>query len=119
MYIQGDIVSVPFPFTDLSSAKLRPAIVVSNNYIDNTGDVIIVMVTSQYKMDGVNIPIGPNDIDIELPKQSYVRCHRIVTIDNDIIANKIGSLSAEYLTVVLSKIKSILDVHPKLFIKEV
>jgi mRNA interferase MazF len=119
MYVQGDIVSVPFPFTDLSSAKLRPAIVVSNNSIDITGDVIIVMVTSQYKMDGVNIPIGPNDIDIALPKQSYVRCHRIVTIDNDIIVNKIGSLSAEYLTIVLSNIKSIFDIHPKLFTKEV
>lgn len=119
MYVQGDIVSVPFPFTDLSSAKLRPAIVVSNNSIDITGDVIIVMVTSQYKMDGVNIPIGPNDIDIALPKQSYVRCHRIVTIDNDIIANKIGSLSKEYLSVVLSKIKGILDVNQSISVEEV
>ena len=119
MYIQGNIVSVPFPFTNLSEAKLRPAIVVSNNLIDSTGDVIIVMVTSQTKTDGLNIPIGINDSDIDLPKQSYIRCHRLATIDVNIIERKIGSLSEEYLPVVLNKIKSIFDVNPALFLEQV
>ena len=40
-YNQGDIVLVPFPLTDLSSSKVRPAIVVSGVDVNNTDDVIL------------------------------------------------------------------------------
>ena len=44
---QGDIVLVPVPFTDLSSKKRRPVIVVSNNtYNRQSADVIVVAMTS-------------------------------------------------------------------------
>lgn len=109
MYKQGDLISVPFPFTDLTSAKPRPAIVISNSTIDNTGDLIIVMVTSQYRTDGINIPIGPNDVNVDLPKQSYVRCHRIATIDRNIISSKIGETESVFLSVIIETIKSVFD----------
>jgi mRNA interferase MazF len=57
MYQQGDIVSVSFPFTDLSQAKLRPALIISNDTIKDSGDLILIMITSQSKADGINIPI--------------------------------------------------------------
>ena len=41
-YQQGDVISVPFPFTDLSTSKPRPALVLSNNLVAGTEDVIIV-----------------------------------------------------------------------------
>ena len=44
VYKRGDIIAVPFPFTDLSSSKLRPALIISNDSISNTGDVVIVMI---------------------------------------------------------------------------
>ena len=47
-YSFGDIVLVPFPFTDQSGAKKRPAIVVSSQvYHRERPDLIIMAVTSQ------------------------------------------------------------------------
>ena len=44
---QGDIILVPIPFTDLSSAKRRPVIVVSrDNYQAATQDMVVVAMTS-------------------------------------------------------------------------
>jgi mRNA interferase MazF len=50
MFQRGDIVSVNFPFTDMHGEKLRPAIIISNEIVNQTGDVIIVMITSKFKM---------------------------------------------------------------------
>ncbi len=47
-YELGDIVLVPFPFTDQSAAKKRPAVVVSSAaYNRNRPDIILMAVTSQ------------------------------------------------------------------------
>ena len=47
-YEFGDIVLVPFPFTDQSSIKKRPAVVVSSSaYNRDRPDIIILAVTSQ------------------------------------------------------------------------
>ena len=49
----GDVVLVPFPFTDQSTTKKRPAIVVSSQtYNTERPDVIIMAVTSQARPGG-------------------------------------------------------------------
>ncbi|MBA3649771.1 MAG: type II toxin-antitoxin system PemK/MazF family toxin [Chitinophagales bacterium] len=88
-YQQGDVISVPFPFTDLTNSKPRPALVISNDSVSNTCDLIIVMITSQHKSDGVNLEITSTDIDVVLPRQSFVRCHRLATIDEKIVAENL------------------------------
>ena len=46
-YKKGDVVLVPFPFTDLSKTKVRPAVVVSTpGYEQATGSIIIAMLTA-------------------------------------------------------------------------
>jgi mRNA interferase MazF len=108
MYQQGDIVSVPFPFTDLSQSKLRPAIIISNNSINTTGDVIIVMITSQSKLDGINILIDESQVTNPLPFNSYVRCHRIVTIENHLIVKKVSEANSQLINKVIEAIKELL-----------
>ena len=47
MYQRGDIVLLPFPFTDLSATKTRPAVVVSvEGFEQETGDFTVAMITS-------------------------------------------------------------------------
>jgi len=43
---QGDIVTVNFPFSDLTNTKKRPALVVSKSKVNNTGDYLLVQITS-------------------------------------------------------------------------
>jgi mRNA interferase MazF len=108
MFKRGDIIAVPFPFTDLSSSKLRPALIISNHSIEETGDVVIVMITSQNKSDGFNIPITEADISNSLPKESFVRCHRITTIDQSIVYRKIGEASRDFTDRVVKGVYGIL-----------
>lgn len=51
-YKRGDIVLVSFPFTDLSSSKRRPALVVSPDPFNERGqDLVVVAITSQMPED--------------------------------------------------------------------
>jgi len=53
-YSFGDVVLVPFPFTDQSGAKTRPAVVVSSSrYNTSRRDIVIMAITSQ-----VRTPLG-------------------------------------------------------------
>ena len=95
VYKRWEIVLVPFPFTDLSSAKRRPALIVSpDNY--NTGkDLIIAYITSQ-----TNLPARLGDYDLRnwkeagLPKPSKLRM-KFATLDKSIIVKKLGALEKE------------------------
>ena len=44
-FVKGDVVVLPFPFSDLSASKKRPALVVAS--IQPHGDLILCMITSQ------------------------------------------------------------------------
>ncbi len=93
MYQRGNIISVPFPFSDLTKLKPRPALVISNSeWVKGTGDIIVVMITSRSHEDGLDIPISQDDLTFRLPKESYVRCHRIAIIDSNIVIGKMGGL---------------------------
>jgi mRNA interferase MazF len=105
MYQRGDIVSVPFPFTDLSETKLRPAIIISNELVNCTDDVIIVMITSKEKDDSFSLPIGDSNLSIPLPKASFVNCHKIVTIATSLIQKKISVASPDFINSVTMKIQ--------------
>ena len=83
---------VPFPFTDLSSAKRRPALIVSPDNYNVEKDVVIAYLTSQ-----MNLSPRVGDYDLQkwkeagLPKPSKVRM-KFATIDKGIIGKKIGRL---------------------------
>ncbi len=88
MYKKGDIVLVPFPFTDLSGQKIRPALIVTSTSKDS--DVIVIFITSNIKLkikDSVPIlPSTQNGIKVS----SGIVCSKIATLDRNIILGKIG-----------------------------
>lgn len=92
-YNQWDILLVPFPFTDLSSQKKRPALVISHDIYNAEGDVIIGFITSQLSGE---LKIGDYLIEewekAGLPKSSKVRM-KLATLHEDIIIKKIGKMT--------------------------
>ena len=97
MYKQGEIIIVPFPFSDLSSVKQRPVLVLSKN-MDNekVGDVITCGITSNIKDSKYSILIETkNLIEGEIPKPSRVRVDKLFTISQEIVKKKVGRINKE------------------------
>lgn len=91
-YKKRDIVIVPVPFTDNKTFKRRPALVISDEKVHDTGDVMIVQITSKLKDDGLNVVIESTDVSDPLPLKSYIRCHKIFVLESDLIIKKISAL---------------------------
>jgi mRNA interferase MazF len=109
MFARGDIVSVPFPFTDLSRSKLRPAIVLSNDRMNSSGDVIVAMITSKDKDDGFSIPIPSDALTIALPRPSYIRFNRVVTLDESLIDKKLSEADISIVGQIVTHLQQLLS----------
>ena len=89
-FVKGDVLIVLFPFTDLSSAKRRPAVVVQNLPGE---DMILCMITGQATQDQDAIPLdGSEFADGTLHKPSHIRPDRLFTGENAIVGYRAGSL---------------------------
>ena len=93
----GDVVLVPFPFTDQTAAKRRPAVVVSSDaYHHERPDVIVVAVTSRSGRPAARI----GDVLIEewreagLLKASLIK-PIFTTVEQTLILRKLGALQQE------------------------
>ncbi len=109
MYQQGDIVAVKFPFTDVSTLKRRPAVIISLDKVNQTGDYIMVQITSKEINDGFSVAIENNDISPGLPLKSFARSHKIFTLHKSLVLSKIGASSASF----LSRLVGALNEHIK------
>lgn len=105
MYKKGDIVAVNFPFSDLSGLKKRPALVISNHKVNQSGDLLLVQITSKVKRDGFSITLEENSYKGEqLPLKSFVRIHKIFTLNESLILNKVTGITAHFNDVITQKI---------------
>lgn len=106
----GDIVLVPFPFTDQSDTKRRPAVVISSSdYNERQADVILMPVTSQLRAGA-----RPLDVIIEswkfagLLKPSAVK-PVIATLEQALVIGRLGAIEPtdrKSLTLLLKKMLS-------------
>lgn len=103
MYEFGKIVLIPFPFTDLTSSKLRPALIVSKK-VDSKGDVIVSFLTTKKPDTGFFFQIS-HDLkgfaNSGLKTNSYLRLDKIATLNRGLILGELGFLSK----LILVKIK--------------
>ena len=89
---RGDVVVVPFPFSDLSTSKRRPTLVVARS---GPEDFILCQITSRAVRDGMEVPIDESDFgEGSLRQASNVRPNRLFTADGRIIMYRAGSLTA-------------------------
>jgi len=105
-FVKGDIVVVPFPFTDLSMAIKRPALVISE--LENE-DLILCMITSKQTRDRYSISVVENDLEQgKLKRKSNVRPNRLFTANRQIVLHRVGRLKFDKLNEVIEKIVEIL-----------
>lgn len=99
--VKGDVVVVPFPFSDLTQAKRRPALVISKL---EGNDLILCQITSQSIKDSYAISLDDKDFETGSLKQpSNIRPNRIFTADSHIVLYKVGNLKTEKLNEVIEK----------------
>jgi mRNA interferase MazF len=103
---QGDIVLIPVPFTDLSSSRRRPVIVISNDqYNSRMEDVVVVAMTSNLTPSQYSFVIDSADLAAgRLNRPGRVRVDKIYTLSQRIIVKQFGRVN----DATLEKIRQIL-----------
>ena len=107
---QRDIVLIPVPFTDLTTTKQRPVLVISATpHNRKSADIVVAAITSNLKSPGVGLQITSDDLDRgNLPVDSLVRADKIYTLSKSIVVKRFGRLSEASLQAVLWKLDSVL-----------
>lgn len=113
-YNQREIVLVPFPYSDLSTTKKRPVLIVSNNaYNQQFEDVIVCVITSNRFSDAYSVPLENDDLEIGvLPESSVVKSHKLFTVHQGSILKKFSLVKPEYCEHVVSVIHGLLEPAP-------
>jgi mRNA interferase MazF len=96
---KGKVVLVPFPFDDLTSSKVRPAVCLTDP-IGPHRHIIVAFISSQMsaaatQTDMVLAPGGSDFTSTGLRVPSVLRLHRLVTITTGLIQRELGKLSPE------------------------
>jgi mRNA-degrading endonuclease toxin of MazEF toxin-antitoxin module len=107
-YPPGSVVLVPFPFTDLSGRKRRPALVVSpEGFYDK--DLILCAITSQLpkRFSEWEISLESREmVEEKLPKKSVIKVGKLFTMHRNLIARRFGTVKPQKLQVVLGKLRA-------------
>lgn len=106
-FIKGEVVVLPFPFSDLSGSRRRPAVVVANLSGD---DVILCMITSKHKSDGYSVRLEDTDFSTgRLRQESNIRPNRLFTADSKLVSYSAGHLNPTKITEVITKLLRIIQ----------
>ena len=106
----GKIVLVPFPFSsNPAQMKVRPAIVVSNDRVNSSRDVVLAGITSHLWNDRFSFQLDNKFLSQPLPLPSEIRCHYLFTIEQSLIIKEIAVLDKNKQLELFEKIRGLLD----------
>ena len=109
---KGTIVLVQFPFTDFTSFKRRPALILSVNN-NSKKDIIVTFISSilPSKLLETDLLLETDEsfTDTGLHRSSVVKLDKIMTLNIDLITGELGRISDDLITEVDKKIKIIFD----------
>ena len=94
---KGTVVLVPFPFTNLSGVKVRPAVVVS---LHSRGtDTVVAFITSRKGTRGAagsfRVRVGDEGFArTGLKTDSFILCTKLATLDKRVLLGELGALAA-------------------------
>jgi mRNA interferase MazF len=102
-FVAGDVIVLPFPDTNQTAGKIRPAVVVGST---STGDLLVCMITSA-GYGGEIMPLdGKNQQSSGLRVASSVRPERLLVASSDLVVKKTGRISKEMTDAIKSRIVS-------------
>ena len=105
---QREIVLILFPYSDLTGAKQRPALIVSNKILNSTQDRICCLITSNPTNEGLEIKKEHFE-EGRLPFKSWIKPQRLFTIDERIIRKKLCKISKKFHEGILKHINQFLE----------
>ena len=107
-FVKGDVVVIQFPFSDLSSSKRRPALVVA---VASPDDIILAQITSHNFRDDCSIELANEDfVSGGLNLDSNIRPNKLFTAEISIIAYKAGCIKIQKMKEVASAITELVSV---------
>jgi PemK-like, MazF-like toxin of type II toxin-antitoxin system len=110
--VKGEVVVLPFPFSDLSAAKRRPALVIASLPGD---DVILCQITSRTASGSDAIPVSQSDFDHGgLNQDSHIRPNRLFTADPNIVLYSAGLVKTPKVQEVVDRIIQIVTTDGRL-----
>lgn len=109
--MKGKIVLVPFPFTDLTTAKLRPALVL----YEGEKDAVLAFISSKIPVEVSEVDIlitkdNPGFIKSGLKVDSVIKLDKIATVLKELIMGELGELDEELRKEVNQKLKKIMEI---------
>lgn len=108
----GAVVLVPFPFSDLSASRLRPAVVLAEA---GRGDWILCQITSNAYADPIAIELVTSDFAAgSLRRISYARPGKLFTANASLFTAEVASLSSEAFRRLMDAVIQVLDPSPPL-----
>jgi mRNA interferase MazF len=111
-YKPGDVVIVRFPFSDLTSSKKRPAVVLSPPEFSAYGDIVLLALTSVRQADNLRIKEWRQS---GLLKPTWFK-PILATLSATVLLSRLGELSAADQRTVASVLKKMIS--PKFAIRE-
>jgi len=105
----GDIVLIPFPFSELTEVKLRPAVVIAETK-DKYKDLILSAISSQIPVStsSAEILLNPDPVN-GLRAPSVIKVDRIFTLKSEKVVAAIGRLLPNILTEFIKAFKNLVD----------
>ena len=103
--VAGEVVVIPFPQTDLTTGKRRPALVL----LDLPGDdLILCQITTRARSDDFTVSLDPNDFERgKLNQPSFIRPQRLFTVEQRVIVYSVGKVKPAKLAEVLTKVRAL------------
>ena len=106
-FVRGDVVIIPFPFSDLWGSKKRPVFIIADLPGD---DLIACQITSKAKSDQFALSLGAHDfVSGGLPIDSFIRPNKIFTVDKNLILSIAGHLTEEKIQEALNAVVAIIS----------
>lgn len=109
-YLRREIVWVKFPFTDSSTFKLRPALILSNSIINKTGDYILMQITTKLRNDNLSLQLKNQDFEgTPLLKSGELRLHKVFVLNKDLIEGRVAKVSEDFMKRVIDSFFNLLQ----------